>query len=108
MGPRPPQRKAGERLSIAHEIQSSEECCWLCGRPFAQLKQYHHLVPKSKKGRETVPIHPICHRAIHKNFTNAELSRFGADRGRLMENEKLSAFVGWVEGKPPDFHAPTR
>lgn len=56
----------------------------------------------------TVPVHPICHKAIHANFTNAELARFGADRDRLLENEALAKFVGWVENKPPDFHAPTR
>ncbi|WP_394728453.1 HNH endonuclease [Altererythrobacter sp. GH1-8] len=88
--------------------QSAEECCWLCGRPFGNRQQWHHLVPKAKKGRDTVALHPICHRAIHKNFTNADLARFGKDHSRLMENEKLATFVAWVQGKPPDFHAPTR
>jgi hypothetical protein len=37
-------------------------------------------VPKAKRGRETVPVHPICHRAIHANFTNAELARSGGAR----------------------------
>lgn len=46
--------------------------CWLCGRPFETLIQWHHPVPKSKKGRGTVPVHPICHKTIHANFTNAE------------------------------------
>ncbi|XUU60421.1 HNH endonuclease [Erythrobacter sp. HA6-11] len=95
-------------MSIAGEDQSSEEWCWLCERGFETLIHYHHLVPKSKKGRETVPVHPICHRAIHKNFTNAQLARFGNDRERLLENETLCNFVEWVKGKPPDFHAPTR
>ena len=70
--------------------------------------QQHHTVPKSKKGRETVPVHPICHKTIHTIFTNAELARFGDDRERLLENEELAKFVAWIENKPPDFHAPTR
>lgn len=70
--------------------------------------EWHHTVPKSKKGREKVPIHRICHRAIHTNFTNAELARFGAERLRLLENEALAKFINWVKDKPPDFHAPTR
>ncbi|WP_371819665.1 hypothetical protein [Erythrobacter sp. 3-20A1M] len=45
--------------------------CWLCARPIARRLQWHHTVPKAKKGLETVPLHPICHRAIHANFTNA-------------------------------------
>lgn len=82
--------------------------CWLCHRPLGRKVQQHHTVPKAKKGRDTVPVHPICHRAIHANFTNAELARIGEDRATLLEDEKLAKFVKWVEGKPPDFHAPTR
>ncbi len=82
--------------------------CWLCGRGFETRIQWHHTVPKSKKGRATVPVHPICHKTIHKCFTNAELARFGEDRERLMENEQLAGFVRWIASKPPDFHAKTR
>lgn len=82
--------------------------CWLCGRPFETLIQWHHPVPKSKKGRETVPVHPICHKAIHTNFPNAELARIGDDPDRLRENPPIAKFVKWVANKPPDFHAPTR
>ena len=70
--------------------------------------QWHHTVPKAKKGRQTVPLHPICHRAIHANFSNGELARFGERRDRLLDSEALAKFVAWVEDKPPDFHAPTR
>ncbi|WP_345719770.1 hypothetical protein [Qipengyuania polymorpha] len=70
--------------------------------------QQHHPVPKSKKGRETVPVHPICHKTVHKIFTNAELSRFGDDRPRLLENEELARFLRWIADKPPDFNAPVR
>ena len=82
--------------------------CWLCERPLGRRVQQHHTVPKSKKGRATVPVHPICHRAIHANFTNAELARTGEDRGVLLERDALRKFVEWVADKPPDFHAPTR
>lgn len=82
--------------------------CWLCGRPLGRKVQQHHPVPKAKKGRETVPVHPICHRAIHANFTNAQLMRMGQDRAALLENEALAKFLEWVKDKPPDFHAPTR
>ena len=37
--------------------------------------EWHHAVPKSRGGRETVPVHPICHRAIHAALTNKELER---------------------------------
>lgn len=84
------------------------DSCWLCHRPLGRRVQKHHLVPKAKKGRVTVPVHPICHRAIHANFTNARLARIGASREALLADEALAKFVAWVAGKPPDFHAPTR
>ncbi|MDP4575810.1 HNH endonuclease [Qipengyuania sp. G39] len=84
------------------------EACWLCDRPLGRRVQQHHTVPKSKKGRTTVSVHPICHRAIHANFTNAELARIGEDRTALLERDALRKFAEWVADKPPDFHAPTR
>ena len=82
--------------------------CWLCERPLGTVVQFHHPVPKSKKGRVTVPVHPICHKTIHALFSNSELARFGDDRSRLLENADLARFVAWVAGKPADFNAPTR
>lgn len=55
-----------------------------------------------------MPVHPICHKTIHKYFTNAELARFGEDRSQLLENEDLRRFVAWIAVKPPDFNAPVR
>ena len=82
--------------------------CWLCGRGFETLIQWHHPVPKSKKGRGTVPVHPICHKTIHANLTNAELARIGDDSEALREHPAIAKFVRWIANKPPDFHAPTR
>ncbi|AWW75286.1 HNH endonuclease [Erythrobacter sp. KY5] len=82
--------------------------CWLCGRGFESRLQWHHPVPKSKKGRDTVPVHPICHKTIHANFTNAELARIGDDPEALCDNPAIAKFVRWIANKPPDFHAPTR
>lgn len=89
---------------------SSEEAlaCWLCDRPIATLIQWHHPVPKAKKGRGTVPVHPICHKAIHANFTNAQLARMGEDLEAIRSNPEVAKFVTWISTKPPDFHAPTR
>ena len=86
----------------------TEDRCWLCERPLGRRVQQHHPVPKSKKGRETVPVHPICHKTVHKVFSNAELARFGDDRAQLLENEELANFLRWIADKPPDFNAPVR
>lgn len=88
--------------------EASALTCWLCRRPIATRLQWHHPVPKSKKGRATVPVHPICHKAIHANFTNAQLARIGDQVEAIRENPAIAKFVRWVSDKPPDFHAPTR
>jgi len=64
-------------------------------------------VPKAKRGRDVVAVHPICHRTIHAQFSNAELARLGPDREAMMTRPAMAAFVRWICGKPPDFHAPT-
>ncbi|MFB0613278.1 HNH endonuclease [Aurantiacibacter poecillastricola] len=84
------------------------ETCWLCERPLGRRVQWHHTVPKAKKGRLTVPVHPICHRTIHAHATNAQLARMNGARGPLLALEEVEKFLRWIADKPPDFHAPTR
>lgn len=81
--------------------------CWLCRRPLGRRIEWHHPVPKSRGGRETVPVHPICHRTLHATFANAELARKGDNAASLREEPAIARFVAWVSDKPPDFHAPT-
>ncbi|APE29141.1 HNH endonuclease [Aurantiacibacter gangjinensis] len=88
--------------------EANEDVCWLCGRPLGRRVQWHHVVPKAKKGRETVPVHPICHKTIHAHVTNAELARMDGERTPLLEKEDIAKFLRWIADKPPDFHAPTR
>ena len=88
-------------------MSEPEARCWLCERPLGRRVQLHHPIPKSKGGRATVPVHPICHKAIHANFTNAQLARI-AGREALLATPALAKFIAWVADKPADFHAPTR
>ena len=83
-------------------------CCWLCERPLGIRVEWHHPVPKSRGGRNTVPLHPICHRAIHANFANAELAKLPPEPGALRAHPDMARFLDWIVNKPPDFHAPTR
>lgn len=82
--------------------------CWLCERALGERIEWHHPVPKSRGGCDTVPVHPICHRTIHRHFTNAQLARLSAGPDALREQPDIARFVDWIAGKPPDFHAPTR
>lgn len=48
--------------------------CPLCDRAYPWLRlSDHHLVPRSRGGKDTLPICTDCHRAIHATFSNREL-----------------------------------
>ncbi len=85
-----------------------ELTCFLCGRPLGARVEWHHPVPKSRGGRETAPVHPICHRTIHKALTNKELERGYSTPEALRAHPELARFLTWIANKDPDFHAPTR
>jgi hypothetical protein len=83
------------------------ETCWLCARPLGRALEYHHPIPKSRGGRETVAIHPICHRTLHRTFSNAELGVFGGSVAAIRADPRIGRFLDWITNKDPDFHAPT-
>jgi len=82
--------------------------CWLCRRPLGRRIQWHHPVPKSRGGRQVVPIHPICHSTLHATFTNRELGAIAHNVGALRQKPEIAEFLRWIDGKPADFYAPTR
>lgn len=88
------------------EPQPDAQTCWLCERALGRTIEWHHPVPKSRGGRETVPVHPICHRTVHASFDNHALARLPRDE--LVRAAPIDRFLRWVAGKDPDFHAPTR
>lgn len=98
--------RAGRIDRSAGDLRQAETC-WLCLRPLGHRTEWHHPVPRSRGGRATVPLHPICHRTIHANFTNAELARVGHDVGGLRGTPALATFLRWIADKPADFHART-
>jgi hypothetical protein len=101
-------RKAALAAFEGQTSEVPEQVCALCGRPLGTRVEWHHVVPKSAGGRDTVPLHPICHRIIHATASNAELARLYPTLDKLLEREDIRRFVAWIADKPPDFHAPTR
>jgi hypothetical protein len=67
----------------------------------------HHLVPKSKGGRQTEFLHRVCHRQIHALLTESELAGQYATVEALLQHPELQAFVAWVKTKPDDFFVRT-
>lgn len=79
--------------------------CWLCGRPMGKTIVWHHPVPKSRGGRDVVPMHPICQQTLTANFTNSELQRHALDVEAILANPNMRKFADWVAKKDPDFSA---
>jgi len=79
--------------------------CWLCGRPTTKAVVWHHPVPKSRGGRDVVPMHAICQQTLMANFTTSELQRHGMDVEMLLAHPNVRKFVDWVANKDPDFTA---
>lgn len=79
--------------------------CWLCSRPLGKTTIWHHPVPKSRGGRDVVPMHPMCQQTVITQFTNSELERYGMDAELLLAHPNIRKFVDWVAKKEPDFTA---
>jgi hypothetical protein len=68
----------------------------------------HHLVPKSRGGRETQYLHRVCHRKLHATFSEKSLAREFNTVVALLANPEIAAFVEWIRTKPIDFYSPSR
>jgi hypothetical protein len=99
--------KHGPYEDVDHEEEAvaPPPSCFLCGRPTGKTLVWHHPVPKSRGGRDVVPMHSICQQTLITNFTNSELQRYGTDVDGLLANPNVRKFVDWVANKDPDFTA---
>jgi hypothetical protein len=92
-------------MPSADDAPAAVVACWLCERPTGKTIIWHHPVPKSRGGRDVVPMHPICQQTLMANFTNSELQRYGTDVAMLLAHPNIRKFVDWVANKDPDFTA---
>ena len=84
------------------------DICVLCERKLGMPYDEHHIVPKSKGGRETVTLHRICHSKIHSVFSLAELRNHYKDINSIKNHDEIKKFIKWISGKPPTFYKRTR
>jgi hypothetical protein len=92
--------------AMAHDLGD----CPLCGRRLVAggSVNQHHLVPRSRSGRDTVALHRICHSAIHATLSEKELEWQYHSMERLRDHPQLRRFIAWVRRKPPEFWVRTR
>jgi len=83
--------------------------CNLCDRPIPpDLRDAHHLVPKSRGGVVTVFLHRACHKQVHALFTETELEKSYPSMHALRAHPELARFIKWIQDKPSDFNPPTK
>ena len=69
-------RKIRDASWLENQTADAEppEPCWLCGRLLGETVDRFHPIPKSRGGRDTVPVHPICRETIDANSRRANWS----------------------------------
>ncbi len=72
--------------------------CPLCGMPMIDGASVdrHHLIPKSKKGKDMELCHIVCHRKIHATLSDSELMTFYHTWDRLRSHDVISTYIKWV------------
>jgi hypothetical protein len=85
-----------------HDPNSS---CAICNRPLGLVRvDEHHLIPKTFRGKVTIPLHRICHTKIHATFAERDLAHYYFTTERILEHTEIQKFVLWVKKKPIDFY----
>lgn len=82
--------------------------CPICDRPIpSSEKDAHHLIPKSKGGKNTQYLHRICHRQIHALLSETQLAKEFNTAATLKEHPSMQKFISWVRTKPNHFYERT-
>jgi len=75
--------------------------CPLCSRDVQKVSD-HHLVPKSRGGKKTLPICLDCHRSIHAFFSNKELESTYHTVEALLGHEEFGKYMKWLSKQDPN------
>jgi hypothetical protein len=79
--------------------------CPLCGRPLIEGPSIdrHHWVPRTRGGRVAGPLHRICHRMLHRVFSETELAGPYAEPDAIRTHPEMARFLLWVRRQPPEY-----
>ena len=78
--------------------------CPICERNVPNVySSKHHLIPKSKKGKETALLCVSCHSTIHRTFHNKELAKTLNTIEALKSDPKMQTWIEWIQKRPTKF-----
>jgi hypothetical protein len=75
------------------------EICILCEREVPFLTD-HHIVPKSRGGKDLVAICRDCHRQLHALFENKVLESDLNTVEAIIANDSFVKYLKWVDKRP--------
>ena len=64
----------------------------------------HHLIPRSKGGKEQELVHRMCHQKIHSLFSENELKREYCTWEALRMHPDMQTFISWIQKKAIDYY----
>lgn len=68
----------------------------------------HHLVPKSKGGKQAERVHHVCHGKIHATWDETQLRDEYNTWEKLRTAPEMQTFIAWIRKKHPEFVNSTR
>lgn len=85
-----------------HSHGPDANTCPICLHDYQRTElTRHHLVPKSRKGRDTVLICVPCHKQIHAIFAEKELERRFNSIEALVAADEFRSWVRWIRKRKP-------
>lgn len=71
--------------------------CPLCEREVTLgYTSKHHLIPKSRKGKETIRLCLDCHKQLHVLYSPKELQKRLSTIELLKADERVATWIGWI------------
>lgn len=78
--------------------------CPICKRDVPnEYQEKHHLVPKCRKGKETITLCCNCGDMLHKIFTNKELEKEYNSLDKILSKREVKNWIKWVSKKNHSF-----
>jgi len=91
------------------DFPNAERICPICRHKYAPSElTKHHLVPKSRKGKITVPLCRPCHQQIHALYTEKELEEHFGTLESLLSAELLQPWIRWIRKRKPTARIKTK
>lgn len=82
----------------------SEFICPICKREIPdKYIEKHHLVPKSKKGKEFILVCINCGDMLHQLIDNKDMAKNFNNLGVILTRDDVQKYVNWVQKRPNNF-----